>query len=178
MSTRSWVAENFLDDPVLWRHVVEWALPLADTVEFNALPAENVTQQSIEAVDGAKQPLPKAQRLYTYGRRVRFALSEDLRQKLSSMEFGDWLGGPLEDPAFYSGAQPLVESITHEGYVYAHLTDTQRQALLDIGVDFANEVGAARSPAAPRRWTPAFMRWFGIGALVAFCNVMPSAIHC
>ena len=177
MSTRTWAAEGFLDDPGLWRHVVGWALPLADAVEFNVLPKENVMQQTAEEIDATEQPLPEVQRMYTYGRRVRFALSDGLRQQIASKEFGDWFGGPLEDPALYSGSQPLAESITHEGYVYAYLSDAQRQVMLDAGIDFANEVGAVEPAAASRRWAPAFLRWFGLGVYVALLTVLPSALR-
>jgi len=178
MSTRTWVAEGFLYEPDRWRHVVEWALPLADAVEFNVLFEGDEADRLVESFDAAPQPLPMAKRMYAHSQRLRFALTDDLRRRLLSEPFIGWYNEPLEDPSLWAGDRPVVETITHEGYVYARLSDAERQAMLEAGIDFQYEVAGAVEPAAAgRRWAPAFLRWFGLGVYVVLTTVLPSALR-
>ncbi|PAP74789.1 hypothetical protein B1759_16550 [Rubrivirga sp. SAORIC476] len=176
MSTRTWVAEGFLNEPDRWQHVVEWALPLADAVEFNVLFEGEEAERMVEGIDAAPQPLPTAKRMYAHSQRLRFALTDDLRRRLLFEPFIGWYNGPLEDPSLWAGDRPVMETITHEGYVYARLSETERQAMLEAGIDFQYEVPGAVEPAAVgRRWASVFLRWFRLGVYVALTTVLPSA---
>ncbi len=139
-SAKYFIDGNFIKYPDdRWFALLDLVLPNADYLELNTLYRGIEHDEALNKLRDAMVTFDKSIKR-VYKANFRFRLTAEVIEYVKEKSFKDWHSFAFEDPAFYSGEQLLLGTVTHEYYAVMLLDEPMRKFLNENGYDFVTEI--------------------------------------
>jgi hypothetical protein len=123
-----------------WLELLDYAFVMAEQVEFNILDRtfgkpDIPADLSIDLIDQGK----RKDKIYYSGNFIRFQITKNLKEFITSKLYSDWYNFYIEDISFLKNGIEFFATITHENYVIVQLSESYRDDLNKKGFHFDSE---------------------------------------
>ncbi|MEJ8755712.1 hypothetical protein WG947_01780 [Pontibacter sp. H259] len=130
------LSESIVSDKK-WYDLLNTYLEKADFAEFNILYDSRKLNPELESLEpDLVEELERKNKIYSSRMSRRYRLSDRVKKFILSKPYKDWNNYQFEDLSLIKNGIEIFATITHENYIFAQMSDEERDRLNEQGYDF------------------------------------------
>ncbi|MER2996885.1 hypothetical protein [Pontibacter populi] len=130
------LSESIVSDEK-WYDLLNTYLEKADFAEFNILYDSAKLNPELEFLEpDLVEELESKNKTFSSGISRRYRLTDRVNKFILSKSYKDWYNYQFEDLSLIKNGIEIFATITHENYIFAQMSDDERDKLNGQGYDF------------------------------------------